>query len=146
MKIYNIVYRKILTTLDLTVFWLKRKISYRTTGCTSLVCGPELKLLSLYLKLIQPEVKIFGLFCLMFSMKFTLAASNLHYLNMSQPCNLTSRIQIEDYLIKVKIQNNLSFQLVKIVFPIQMLLPVLKTKSELLQFNYAGIQIFIFEN
>lgn len=31
-----------------------------------LVCGSELKLLSLYLRLVQPEVKIFVLFYLMF--------------------------------------------------------------------------------
>lgn len=72
-KIYSRVYWKIWTTLELTVSWLKRKSATELLGTTSLLCGPELKLLSLYLRLMQPKVKISGLFCLMFPRKFTFA-------------------------------------------------------------------------
>lgn len=80
MRVYSIIYWKIINYSWFKNILPERKISYRTTEHTLLVCGPELKLLSLYLRLVQPEVKIFVLFYLMFPMKFTLATRILHYL------------------------------------------------------------------
>lgn len=77
----SMAYWKILATLNFTALCWKR-ISYRTIGYTVVVCGPKLELLNFYLWHTAWGKAFCYFYFLILQIKFTLAASILHYLNM----------------------------------------------------------------